>query len=144
MKFLIVALFSASAIACPNLAGTYQSCRSDDGSAESYDVVIAQSGNTFEVTSTDAESHERSTEMMVADGRVTTMTANDPTTGMTFTVSSSAVCTGNMVVVSTSVQTEGMEVAALTTQITRQGSAMVEVTSGTAMGQQVNSTSRCQ
>lgn len=75
---LLASLFiSASAMACPDLSGTYATCRSTTGaSTPSSDLVVTQSVSngvtTYSMTQTDDESQERTTDLVAADGKVIT------------------------------------------------------------------------
>ncbi len=99
MRFLALAAFiiSSSAIACPNLAGTYATCRSTTGQTPgSTNMIVTQSVTnkitTYEVSATNNETNEREQETYRADGKIQTQIISDPETGITLETSSKISC----------------------------------------------------
>jgi hypothetical protein len=99
MRFLALATFiiSSSALACPNLAGTYTTCRSTTGqSPGSTNMIVSQSVTnkitTYEVSATNNETNEREQETYRADGIIQTQVILDPETGITLETSSKISC----------------------------------------------------
>jgi hypothetical protein len=84
-----VLVFSTSALACPDLAGTY-SCPNEDGAAEDMTVAQAVVDGVTVFTVTDAEgSYE-----MMADG-VTRVQKGQTDTGNNATITESNTCNGS-------------------------------------------------
>jgi hypothetical protein len=141
--------FSAFA-ACPNLSGTFKICTPDpnDGSG-STDMVVTQSINngvvTYTMTSTDNKTHERSTEVYVADGKVRTTTQTDAETGITFITSLTAACdTNSNLNGSLKVTANDEDFANISMSAKKVGQRMVTGVSGLMMGQDITQTTTCE
>lgn len=145
---IALALVSTSALACPNLAGTYATCRSTTGaSTGSTDVVVAQkvvNGVTvYSVTSTDDESQERETEEMIADGKTRTETESSPETGE-IVLSATYKCSGDALIGTQSVVWQNAPVADIDQNITKSGNTLTIAISGQAFGQEMQDTLVCE
>ena len=123
MRFLAIALsfFSFSALACPQLSGSYPYCRSITGDVEvDRDVVVSQgvvNGATeFIVSLTDSETNERSTEIVRADGVNRTFSEQIPELGMTVDYTTNASCLGNVLIVKASTKFNGAPVGSVTSR----------------------------
>ncbi len=145
MRSLILAsLFvSASAMACPDLSGTYAACRQSDGTITDTDMVITQAvqaGVTvYSTTSTDAESGETSTDEIITNGNVVTQTDESG-----ITMSSSAACVGDAVMMKVNIKYQGQDLGTATIETKKEGNALVSRTSGTINGETVEDMSVCE
>lgn len=151
MRFsaLVFALISLPAFACPQLAGNYTVCRSSTGQTPGErDVVVSQRqvGGVMEysVTGTDEETHERTTSTVIADGKPRTEEQTDPSTGISFSLTTTARCNGQTLLMDTSLSFSGQVAGQLKSSITKNGNQLVTKTEGMMMGQAVNETVTCQ
>lgn len=147
----IAALFiTTSALACPDLSGTYAVCRSQTGNgSDSTDMVITQSVTnkitTYTVTSTDAETNERTTETLKADGKTVTASETDPESGITIQLSTNVACNGNKALnINMKVIFNGEVASHVTTTVSKSGKTMTMVTKGTSMDEEINETVICE
>lgn len=132
----IASLFmSFSALACPDLSGTYKTCI-DNGKLSTVDNVVTVSTvngvASFSMTSTDAETGERTTDVLVADGQTKLNVESDEYA--TYTDKTTTVCEGNTVKVVTSfiIETQGtrQESPAIHLTLTKSGNKLVGTTNG--------------
>ncbi len=144
--FLSVSAYAA----CPNLTGNFKMCLPDpnDGTGSS-DMVVTQSFKngvtTYSMTSTDIRSHDRSTEVYVADGNVRTTTQTDPDTGIVFVTSLSATCDAdNNLTGVLKVTANDEDFAIINMSVKKVGQRMITKTSGSIIGQDVNQTTTCE
>jgi hypothetical protein len=128
MKFFIAAFFSVSAIACPNLAGSYPSC-----TGEVSNLVIAQSGNEFTVSQ--VSDGIRMEDVIVADGVVTEVDDDGET------YFESAFCRDDKLVVVTTNASNSVNV---TSTIWKEGNTIVSQSVGVDLGETFNESIRCQ
>ena len=148
MRFigLALAFASFSAMACPNLSGSYARCVSASGQGNTTDSVVTQSATggvtTYTVTETDDESGERSTTQVVADGvaRTETDTSGDfPVTSVTTTS-----CQGDALVINVVMSVSGTDIGNIDMNSQRSGNVLTHVMSGSIMGQEISDTIVCQ
>lgn len=145
----LIALTSFSAIAaCPNLSGTYATCRSTTGAISgSTDMVVTQkieNGVTiYTMTSTDAETQERKSDEMVADGKTYSETTNDPELGEVV-ASLRFACSGPQLVGNLSVLAEGSPLMVINQEIQKNGSALEMDYSGSLFGMEFTDTLICE
>ena len=140
---LVLSLFSYSALACPNLSGLYPTCRSNNGNVDiDYDVQVTQdvvNGATeFTVSSTDAETNQRSTYATRADGITRTESVEIPEFGVTVEVSATASCTSDTLLVATATNLQGNPMGATSSKIWKVGNELHQETTGEMMGQPIN------
>ncbi|MBY0517196.1 MAG: hypothetical protein K2P81_09820 [Bacteriovoracaceae bacterium] len=145
----LIAFISTSAFACPNLTGSYTVCRSTTGATEgSSDVVVTQSvvngATVYSLTSTDDETQERSSDSVIADGQVRTISETDSQSGLVIVTSTQASCVGNALVLKTSSSIQGQEIANVNMTVSKSGNTLSQVVSGQAFGQPINDTVNCQ
>ena len=145
MRLLTIALsiFSFSALACPQLSGTYPYCRSMTGNMEvDRDVVVSQNivngATEFTVSLTDSETNERSTDMVRADGVNRTISEQIPELGITVEYTTSATCAGNILVVNASTKFDGAPVGSVSSRVWKVGTELHQETKGEMMGQQID------
>ncbi len=147
-SLVIAALFvSTSAFACPELTGSYASCRSTTGSMGGMtDVVVTQAvqnGVTvYTIISTDNETQERSQEKIVADGVVRTETVTE--NGVELTVTSSNSCPGSALLMAQAISYQGQDVVTLNMNISKSGNTVTMAISGNSMGNQIAETLICE
>lgn len=143
-SLLLASLFiSASAMACPDLSGTYAACKRADGTVTDTDMVITQavqSGVTvYSTTSTDAESGERSSDEVITNGAVETETDESGVT-----MSSSASCEGDAVTMNVGLQYQGQNLGSISVVTKKEGNALVSRSSGTLNGEAFEDMSICE
>lgn len=147
---IAVLLASSSAFACPNLAGTYAVCRSQTGnSAGSTDMVITQTTankiTTYTVTSTDAETNERSSESFKADGKTVSNTQTDPDSGITLQLATTVSCVSTSAVkINMIVNFNGEQAANIVQTISKSGNTLTMKATGNNMGEEINETVICE
>lgn len=150
MKFLalsaMILSFSAMA-ACPDLSGTYASCRSNTGEVNQGPTIsqnISNGVTTYTVVSIDPETGLEITESYIADGLLRVATETDAETGMTLSMGAQATCTGNALSINVQVASQDQEFANLNLKVTKVGGQMTTVTNGTTMGETVNEIEVCE
>lgn len=151
MRFIVIAgLFSSlSAMACPDLAGTYSTCRSITGNTSgSTDMVITQSTQnkvtTYTIVSTDSETNERETETYRADGKITSSTITDPDSGIVLTMSSVVKCAGYALNLNMKVNMSGQQVADMTSSMSKSNKQLTIKMTGSNFGEEINETLICE
>lgn len=132
MRFLAIAalLISSSAFACPNLSGTYASCRSTTGATPgSTDMVVKQSVTnnitTYDVSATNNETNERENEIYRADGKINTQVITDPDSGITLETSSKVYCTGTTLNIDMNVKLNGEVAGYANIKVAKVGSQLI-------------------
>lgn len=145
----LFAFTSFSAIAaCPNLSGTYATCRSTTGAMSGLtDMVVTQKNvngvTLYTMTSTDNESQERTTDEIVADGITHSDTTIDPELGEvvgSFTYA----CSGPKLTGNVSVIASGSPLMEVNMEIQKKGSLLEMDYSGTAFGVGFSDTLICE
>lgn len=150
MKLLALSalLFSFSAIAaCPNLSGTYASCKSNTGEVNAGPTIsqtVSNGVTTYTVLSIDEETGTEINEAYIADGVMRVETATDDETGMVLSLGTQATCTGNTLSLNVQVSSQDQNYANLHLKITKNGSQMTTITTGSTMGEEVNETEVCE
>lgn len=152
MRTLALALIalSSSAFACPDLAGTYAVCRSQTGNtAGSTNMVITQATankvTTYSVTSTDADTNERTTETFKADGKTVSNTQTDPDSGITLQLATTISCVSTSAVkINMIVNFNGEQAANIVQTISKSGKTLTMKTTGNNMGEEMNETVICE
>ncbi len=132
MRFfaILTLLISSSAFACPNLAGTYASCRSTTGATPgSTDMVVKQSVTnnitTYDVSATNNETNERENEVYRADGKINTQVITDPDSGITLETSSKVYCTGTTLNIDMNVKLNGEVAGYANIKVAKVGSQLI-------------------
>jgi hypothetical protein len=145
MRFfmIILSLTAFSAFACPELAGSYRTCHTANGEVElDYDVIVSQSVVNrvmiYSVTSTDSDTHERSSLDIIADGILRTEQIEIPELGAILDVSTQARCSGQTLVVNTTTRLNGAPAGTTTSLVSKVGEELHQETSGSFMGETVN------
>ena len=99
MFIALFSLLSFSAIACPNLAGTYSSCRSLSGqTTPPRDMIVSQqviNKITVYTVQSNEEDGQNVEETYKADGKVYSQTMQDPDSEMTLRNDVTTTCAGN-------------------------------------------------
>ena len=132
---LIVASLSASA--CPDLAGTYATCRSTMGSASnSHDMSIIQSSRrgvtTYSIKMTYDESGEPGSETIMSDGKPHSEIADSDEGQVIYT--STARCEGNALINDVVIKMDGIEIAGMEMKYTKSGNTLTNETKGHLFG----------
>jgi hypothetical protein len=151
MRFIaiVLSLTSLSAFACPELKGNYNTCRTSNGEIElDYDVVVTQSivnrATVYSVTSTDSETHERSTLNIIADGVSRTEQVEVPELGVELSVSTQARCSGRNLIVKTITMFAGTELGSTTSKVSKVSGKLHQETTGEFMGETINELVICE
>jgi hypothetical protein len=146
----LIALFvSFSALACPNLTGKYFTCRSETGaSTPNSDLEITQkivAGVTqYWISYIDQETQEPVTDHMIADGKVHTTTERDPESGWVMTNKVKATCVGSQLKVEATMLIDNQNIAQVKILMSKNGTALKQVTNGHFMGETINDTTYCE
>lgn len=146
---IVLAFSSVSAFAaCPNLAGTYATCRSTTGSMDgSTDLVITQKTvnriTTYTMTSTNDRTQERETEEIVADGKTRSETQNDPEFG-DVVASVTFSCSGPKMTGNVSISMNGGSIFDYSQEVQKKGSTLEIDYFGTLVGMPFQDTVICE
>lgn len=140
---LFAFLFSFSAFACPDLSGSYSVCRSSNvETPDMFNVVVSQrleGDATVYSISSNLEEAEYKT-----DGVPTVAEVTEPTTGMTFRVTSTSRCDGQRVlVIKTDLAINGEHMGSVSTDVTKSGDTLTMVMTGYPDGETVSDTMEC-
>lgn len=129
-KFLFLSLVPFLSYAnCPDLSGHFPTCyetsTSEDVKYNINDVEIAQTqtaeGTVYHITSTDLEDNSRSTESMLADGKVVTT----PETREAPASEVKTECAGNALVITSRFSQGGYPIANVVFSIYKQGDSLM-------------------
>lgn len=148
MRHLVFALVltSGSALACPDLSGAYL-CRSET-SSEVYDLEISQTTQrnvtTYTISSTDAETHERTTEVLKADGRPVILTEVDPDSGTTIKQTTMVTCTRQVLTVKIIVTVQNQVVGNLTSSVKKENNKIIQTINGKVGDNTINDSIICE
>ncbi len=150
MRILLVISFfiSASALACPNLAGNYRSCVSQTNQEIQPSLSITQnivSGVVvYNVTSTDTQTNETLVETYKADGKLVTASQTDPETGDTMRISTTVSCpTQKALKIKLSVLFNETMVSDIATTVSKNADTLTINTKGTTMGENIDDVVVC-
>lgn len=147
MRFLSFAILltSASAFACPDLSGTFATCRSLNGNATTMsNVVITQTEEGFMMESTDAEG-TRASEMIYTDGRAMVETETDAESGLTMTTTTTATCVGGSNLnLNSDLSVNEQPIGNMLISVSRSGPQLIQEITGEVMGQPVTDTVVCE
>lgn len=130
MRALLVAVtfISTSAMACPNLAGSYKVCRSTTGhSSGSTDMVVSQSVQNkvtvYNVSATNAETQTRETEVYKTDGKPVVAKYED--SGMVLVTKTVSTCAGTTLNINVDMSLNGQEMGWSKVKVTKAGKQLV-------------------
>ncbi len=146
---LATLLISFSSIAaCPNLAGSYATCRSSTGSiGGSTELVVTQATTagvtTYTFSSIDDETHERDADEMIADGKTRSETAQDPNYGE-IKASITYKCSGNSMIGNENVLVDGQTFMDINHETVKSGNTLTRKYSGEAVGFPFDDTLICE
>jgi hypothetical protein len=146
---LAALLISSSALACPDLSGTFAVCRSlVTNSTDMYDMTLSQSVSngvtTYTMKSQDLMGNTIE-ETYKADGKTVTVTETDLDTGMLISLSTRASCQGTRALnIDMNLTFAGENAAKLNVVISKIGNKVTMVTTGTEMGETANDTVICE
>ena len=142
MRFLAASLLllSVSAMACPDLSGSYPVCRSTTGdSSGSKDMIITQKADrgitTYTMSFVDEETQEAETETLIADGKTRSETAETEMGTLTATVN--VVCSGDALISKMAISIAGEELAAINNTMTKSGKTLVQDITGHLFNEQM-------
>jgi hypothetical protein len=139
-------LLSATAIACPDLSGSYPVCRSHDPEQKpDQNMVVTQTVENgvsiYNMTATDGETEQTVTQSFRADGRDYPQISYD---GPSIDVSYSTSCIGESLVVAVKISAQESSAGALTSTMTKEGNALITRTTGNVMGIEVSEETICE
>lgn len=140
---LVLLLFiSLPAWACPELSGFYQSCRSSASGPEASTLKVEQKllNKVHQFTFTTAEESEK----YLADGKARSVTDTDSDTGIVVKSTTSAACTSSALIIKMKITMAGEALADIAIQSSKNGNQLVQVYTGTSMGEEVNETITCE
>lgn len=148
-SFIAASLFSFSALACPQLSGSYMVCTNSNGQeSEMSKVMIEQKVinriTHYTIRSQDPRSGDEREENYIADGKLKVSTMTDTDTGTVVRTETKASCQGNFLNLSLSVTIDGQSLAKIFTKVSKENNSLVQVFSGESMGEAVSYTSVCQ
>ncbi len=134
--------------ACPNLAGTYATCRSTTGSiGGSTELVVTQNTTNgvtvYTFSSIDDETHERDADEMIADGKTRSETAQDPNYGE-LKASITYKCTGSSLVGNENLLMEGETFMDINHETTKSGNTLTRKYTGVVIGYPIEDTLICE
>lgn len=140
---------SASALACPSLAGFYSSCRSttgqQPGSQDMSITQITQNGVTlYRISSINQETQDREEQSIIADGRTYTQEHRDTNTGFTVLTQVTASCRQNILVMNNAVILNRQIVSNVAHLVSKSGGFLRWANSGQVMGRPVTDTLICE
>jgi hypothetical protein len=127
---MITFLISLPALACPQLAGTYATCRSLTGHTSGQsDMVVTQSVQNkvmvYEVNAIDNDSQEREYETYKADGKTISQVITDPESGLSLETSSRISCTSKALNIRMEIKFDGELEAYATVSVTKVGKQLL-------------------
>jgi hypothetical protein len=147
MKVLLLAslLISASAMACPDLQGTYAFCKNSQQPTEgSKDVVITQhirdKATVYNIEETDIATNQRTKDELTADGNFIPQT--DEQTGVS--TLSRTFCEGDILVTEAQVTFQGQDVGSVRSEMVKDSHKINIKMVGTVLGQAVNIKETCE
>ena len=123
-------LLSTTAIACPNLAGTYATCRAIHGHASgSTNMIVSQKVQsrvtTFKVSAKNNETQETESEVYIADGKTRTEVDADPDSGMTLRTSRTISCLGTTLNINMNATLDGQSVGSTAIKVYKNGKQLI-------------------
>lgn len=146
---LMAAFLSFPAVACPHLAGLYQGCHSSTGQKSltqslKVEQKMVNKIHQFTITTKEDESDEIRVENYKADGKIRSVTDTDPDTGIRIQTDTSARCSGNQLYVKMHATVESETFAEVEVKIFKNNQQLVQVYSGTSMGEPIDDTIICE
>lgn len=144
---LSMVLAASSAMACPDLTGSYKNCRSTTGQGLTYhDVVMKQRTDegitTYTLTMVSDEDNEVSEDVMVTDGKTRTQTDESDLGKLVLTSTSS--CEGSVLHNMASMSLDGEKVAEVMTMFSKENGTMTYSLEGQVFGLPANDTIVCE
>ncbi len=147
-SLLIASIFiSATAMACPDLAGTYATCKNKAGEITDTNLVITQAVRSdgvtvYTTTSTDQETGERVTDDLVADGKEVTSETTE--SGVSIVTRETTSCEGDSVVMNAAFDIQAQTVGEISISVNKEGSVMMTRTSGQIFGETQDDETICE
>lgn len=146
---ILAASFSLTALACPDLAGYYQTCRNQAGQVDSTNTTVSQDirngSHVYTMTSTSADTGEETTASYIANGQTLTQTYTDPNSGMTFVIGQRAACKNEALTIAMTISLEGQLLSTVNVQVAKFGEKLVAKSTGVdADGNTLSETSTCE
>ncbi len=149
MRSLLLASFflSTATMACPDLSGTYATCKNKAGEITDTNLVITQAvradGVTvYTTTSTDQETGERVTDDLVADGKEVSSTSAEQ--GIEITTRETTSCEGDAVVMNAAFDIQGQNIGEIRISVNKEGAVMMTRSSGTIFGESADDETVCE
>lgn len=149
MRLLVsgLLLISFSALACPDLSGSYPLCRSTTGgTAGSRDMVISQKMEngitTYILSYLEEDSQERVSEVIIADGEVRTHTGESESGPLQ--ASTKASCQGEKLIYHSNLSVQDGEIAAINGTVVKSGQSLIQEMNGHIFGSPVSDQIICE
>jgi hypothetical protein len=144
--FLATMFISVSAVACPDLSGSYPVCRTNSADSKpDQNMVMTQevvNGVTvYTSTSTDSETNETITDTLAADGKEIEATSPD---GLPITLKYTASCADEALVLDLAASIGEERIGTVQSKITKEGNALVTRTTGNILGEDVTEETICE
>lgn len=141
---LIILMTSFSAMACPNLAGSYK-CRSTTGDETLLNITQALTNGitTYTLTTTD-EAGDESTEVVKANGKTTSSIETDPDSGMRVSTYITGSCPSEAFAMKVAIYMGNELLVNVTTRFSKSGNQLHQQLSGSAMGETVSDKIICE
>jgi hypothetical protein len=148
-SLLLLAFVSLPALACPNLAGNYKSCHSSSDPELATEIYISQKVVNkyvqFTFTHHDIQINSDRVEKYTADGLLKIVSDTDTDTGITIQTETQASCSGTTALnIKMKATLDNEEFANVTIKATKVGNKLIQVFSGTSMGEEVKDTIICE
>lgn len=144
---VLMLFITLPALACPNLSGAYKSCKTlgkvDEVNQMSVEQKILNRYNQYTFKVQEADSEVEREEVYLADGKIRTNSETDSDTGITMKTTTQANCSGDVLTVRVSAKIDSQEFASVIIETRKNGAELVQIFSGTSMGEPVNETVIC-
>lgn len=149
LSIMLLGLVSFPALAaCPNLGGVYKICRSSTNQNMMTEVVVDQKivnkYNQFTFTTKEADAEDARIEKYIADGKTKIVSDTDSDTGVTIKTETLTTCLDDVLNIKMNATLDAEAFANITIKTHKEGNRLIQVFSGTSMGDQVNDTITCE
>lgn len=142
---ILLSTLSFSALACPQLAGTYLNCRSNTGATSGVtDLVVIQQGNSYIVSGTEVSTQQRLTETFTTHRQPVNGSQVIPGLGMRVNTVITSWCEGMVLRSNVLARTFGQTAGQAIIDVRRQGRNLFVNATGTFMGRAMTETLICE
>jgi hypothetical protein len=98
----------------------------------------------YTISSTDAQTHERTTEIFKADGRPVIKTERDPDSGVTIKQTMTVTCNGQILTAKFLVTFQNQVLSNLTSTMKKENNKLIQKLSGNVLDSSMNETMICE